>query len=35
VPFPDFGAVIFLASELTPETRAPKLSLEYQRERGN
>ena len=35
VPFPDFGAVLFLASELTPETRAPKFSLEYQRERGN
>jgi hypothetical protein len=35
VPFPDFGAVLFLASELTPEARAPKLSLEYQRERGN
>ena len=35
VPFPDFGAVLFLASELTPEARAPRLSLEYQRERGN
>ncbi len=35
VPFPAFGAVLFLASELTPEARAPKLSLEYQRERGN
>ena len=35
VPFPEFGAVLFLASELTPEARAPKLPLEYQRERGN
>ena len=35
VPFPDFGAVLFLASELTPEARAARLSLEYQRERGN
>ena len=35
VPFPEFGTVLFLASELTPEARAPKLLLEYQRERGN
>ena len=35
VPFPEYGTRVFLASELTPEARAPKLVLEYQRERGN
>jgi hypothetical protein len=35
VPFPEYGAVLFLASELTPEARAPKVLLEFQRERGN
>jgi hypothetical protein len=35
VPFPEYGSVLFLASELTPEAHAPKMLLEYQRERGN
>jgi hypothetical protein len=35
VPFPAFGAVLFLATELTPEAQAPALELEYHRERGN
>jgi hypothetical protein len=35
VPFPQFGAVMFLATELTPETHAPVLQLEYHRTRGN
>jgi hypothetical protein len=35
VPFPDFGPALFLATELTPETHAPVLQLEYHRERGN
>jgi hypothetical protein len=35
VPFPDFGAVLFFAAELTAEARAPRLTLDYQRERGN
>ncbi len=35
VPFPAFGDTLFLATELTPETQAPLLQLEYHRERGN
>ena len=35
VPFPRFGAVMFLATELTPETHAPVVQLQYQRARGN
>jgi hypothetical protein len=35
VPFPDFGPTLFLATELTPETHAPVVQLEYHRERGN
>jgi hypothetical protein len=35
VPFPAFGAVLFLATELTPEAQTPALQLEYHRERGN
>ncbi len=35
VPFPSFGDVLFLATELTPEAQAPLLQLEYHRERGN
>jgi hypothetical protein len=35
VPFPAFGEVLFLATELTPEAQTPLLQLEYHRERGN
>jgi hypothetical protein len=35
VPFPAFGDVLFLATELTPEAQTPLLQLEYHRERGN
>jgi hypothetical protein len=35
VPFPSFGEVLFLATELTPEGQSPSLQLEYHRERGN
>jgi hypothetical protein len=35
VAFPEFGPSTFLASELTPETTAPVLALEYQRHRDN
>jgi hypothetical protein len=35
VPFPRFGAVMFLATELTPETHAPVVQLQYQRARRN
>jgi len=35
IPFPDFGSVIYLASELTPETQTAELGLEYHRTRGN
>jgi hypothetical protein len=34
-PFPAFGSVLYLASELTPETQTAELSLEYHRTRGN
>ena len=35
IPFVAFGPSIFLASELTPETRAATLDLEYERRKGS
>lgn len=35
VLFPSFGDRLFMATELTPDTQAPQLRLEYHRERGN
>lgn len=35
VPFPAFGDVLYLVTELTPEAHTPLLQLEYHRERGN
>jgi hypothetical protein len=35
VPFPTFGDVLYLVTELTPEAHMPLLQLEYHRERGN
>jgi hypothetical protein len=35
VPFPSFGDVLYLVTELTPEAHTPLLQLEYHRERGN
>jgi hypothetical protein len=31
VSFPDFGRAVFLAAELTPETRGPSLEIDYKR----
>jgi hypothetical protein len=35
VAFPDFGATVYLAAELTPEMQLAQLDLEFERSRGN
>jgi hypothetical protein len=35
IAFPQFGEVVYLVTELTPETQSAALGLHYERERGN
>jgi hypothetical protein len=35
IPFPEFGPVVFLAAELTPETKAAVVAFEYERVKSN
>jgi hypothetical protein len=35
IAFPEYGVLVYLVAELTPETQSAALGLQYERERGN